>query len=140
MKTKREANMKHLSKDMGAAVAGCLLLANLFIEAQITSPLKKVLGAAQQVASTEIATANNDLSSRTEQTAAAMEQQTATVRQNYDTAQQASQLANAPKQATTQGGEAVGNAVSPMAPIAEITSASKEQAIGISQLLQDYQS
>ena len=27
---------------MGAAVAGCLLLANLFIEAQITSPLKKV--------------------------------------------------------------------------------------------------
>lgn len=40
---------------MGAAVAGCLLLANLFIEAQITSPLKRVLGAAQQVASGEAA-------------------------------------------------------------------------------------
>jgi aerotaxis receptor len=40
---------------MGAAVAGCLLLANLFIEAQITSPLKKVLCTAQMVASGEAA-------------------------------------------------------------------------------------
>jgi aerotaxis receptor len=38
---------------MGAAVAGSLLLAGWFIEAQITTPLRKVLGAAQQVASGE---------------------------------------------------------------------------------------
>ena len=67
-----------------------------------------------QVASREIAAANNDLSSRTEQTAAnleqtaaAMEQQTATVRQNSDTAQQASQVANAATRVATQGGDAM---------------------------------
>ncbi|MFZ3084633.1 methyl-accepting chemotaxis protein [Rhodoferax ferrireducens] len=38
---------------MGAAVAGSLLLAGWFIEAQVTSPLKKILGVAQQVASGE---------------------------------------------------------------------------------------
>ncbi len=40
---------------MGAAVAAGLLLADWFIEAQITSPLKKILGTAQQVASGEAA-------------------------------------------------------------------------------------
>jgi aerotaxis receptor len=40
---------------MGAAVAGSLLIADLFIEAQITSPLKKIMGVAQQVASGEAA-------------------------------------------------------------------------------------
>ncbi len=38
---------------MGAAVAASLLLADWFIEAQITSPLGKILGVAQQVASGE---------------------------------------------------------------------------------------
>jgi len=37
----------------GVAVAGSLLLADWFIEAQITSPLGKILGVAQQVASGE---------------------------------------------------------------------------------------
>ncbi|MDO9199683.1 PAS domain-containing methyl-accepting chemotaxis protein [Rhodoferax sp.] len=38
---------------VGAVVAVSLLLADLFIEAQVTSPLKKILGVAQQVASGE---------------------------------------------------------------------------------------
>jgi aerotaxis receptor len=38
---------------MGAAVAGSLLLADWFIETQITSPLSKIRGVAQQVASGE---------------------------------------------------------------------------------------
>ena len=38
---------------MGAVVAGGLLLADLFIETQITAPLKKLLSTAQQVASGE---------------------------------------------------------------------------------------
>ncbi len=38
---------------MGAAVAGSLLLADWFIEAQVTSPLGNILGVAQQVASGE---------------------------------------------------------------------------------------
>jgi aerotaxis receptor len=44
---------------MGAAIAGSLLLADWFIEAQITSPLGKILGLAEQVASGE---AGQDLS------------------------------------------------------------------------------
>ncbi len=152
----------------GLVVAASLLLADWFIEAQITSPLHKILVVAQQVASgeageelnlnrcddlgliaravnqsglnlqslvadvyeqvsgvqvasREIAAANNDLSSRTEQTAAnleqtaaAMEQQTATVRQNSDTAQQASQVANAATLVATQGGEAMSDVVATM--------------------------
>jgi aerotaxis receptor len=158
---------------MGAAVAGSLLLANWFIENQITSPLQKIRGTSMQVASgeaaeylgldrcddigmiarainqsglnlqslvadvfeqvngvqvasREIAAANNDLSSRTEQTAsnlqqtaAAMEQQTATVRQNADTAQQASVLANGATEIASKGGEAVANVVSTMALISD---------------------
>jgi aerotaxis receptor len=38
---------------MGAAIAASLLLADWFIEAQITSPLKRIQGTAQQVASGE---------------------------------------------------------------------------------------
>ena len=38
---------------MGAAVAASLLLADWFIEAQITAPLRQILGAAQQVATGE---------------------------------------------------------------------------------------
>lgn len=154
---------------VGAAVGLSLLLADWFIEVQITSPLKDIQGVAQQVASGEagkdlsfnrcdeigmiarainqsglnlqslvadvheqvsgvqvasqqIAAANNDLSSRTEQTAssleetaAAMEQQTASVRQNSDTAQQASELAATATQVATKGGAAVASVVSTMA-------------------------
>jgi len=158
---------------MGGMLVLGLLLCNLFIEAQVTAPLKQILGTAQmvasgeagasldfnrcdeigliaraihqsglnlqslvadvheqvsgvQLASREIAVANNDLSSRTEQTAsnlqeaaAAMEQQTATVRQNSDSAQQASQLAHATTQAATKGGEVVADVVSTMALITD---------------------
>jgi aerotaxis receptor len=154
---------------MATVVAAGLMLADWFIEAQLTSPLRKILGVAQQVASgeagqdlsfnrcdeigliarainqsglnlqslvadvfeqvrgvqvasQEIAAANNDLSSRTEQTAsslqqtaAAMEQQTATVRQNSDSAQQASSLAAAATQVATKGGQAVADVVATMA-------------------------
>ena len=153
---------------MGTAVAVSLLLADWFIERQVTTPLKKVLSVAEQVASgeaskdlnlnrcdeigliarsinqsglnlqslvadvfeqvsgvqvasQEIAAANNDLSSRTEQTAssleqtaAAMEQQTATVRQNSDTAQQASQVVSSATQVVIAGGEAMANVVATM--------------------------
>ena len=75
-----------------------------------------------QVASQQIAAANGDLSSRTEQTAssleqtaAAMEQQTASVRQNSDTAQQASELAEAATQVANEGGAAMASVVSTMA-------------------------
>ncbi len=158
---------------LGALLAVSLLLCGWFIEAQITAPLKNILGTAQmvasgeaasslelnrcdeigllaraihqsglnlqslvadvheqvsgvQLASQEIAQANNDLSSRTEQTASnlqqtagAMEQQTATVRQNSDSAQQASQLAHATTQAATRGGEVVADVVSTMALISD---------------------
>jgi methyl-accepting chemotaxis protein len=74
----------------------------------------------------EIATATNDLSSRTEQTAsnleqtaAAMEQQTASVRQNADTAQQASQLAQAATEVAAKGGDAMTDVVSTMALISD---------------------
>jgi aerotaxis receptor len=44
---------------MGAALAGSLLLAGWFIEVQVTSPLGKILGVAQQVASGEAGEALN---------------------------------------------------------------------------------
>ena len=145
-----------------------LLLCGWFIEAQVTAPLRRILDAAQtvasgeaaaslelnrcdeigllaraihqaglnlqslvadvheqvsgvQLASREIAQANNDLASRTEQTAfnlqkttAAMEQQTVAVRQNSDSAQQASQLAHATTQAAARGGEVVADVVATM--------------------------
>lgn len=79
-----------------------------------------------QLSSMEIASANNDLSGRTEraasnlqQTAAAMEQQTVSVRKNAAAAEQASQLAYSCTQTATRGGEVVGNVVSTMALIAQ---------------------
>jgi len=73
------------------------------------------------LASTEIATGNLDLSSRTEeqasalqQTAASMEQMTATVRQNADNAAQADQLARSASDMAVRGGEVVGNVVATM--------------------------
>ncbi len=73
------------------------------------------------LASSEIATGNLDLSSRTEeqasalqQTAASMEQMTATVRQNADNAAQADQLARSASEMAVRGGEVVGNVVTTM--------------------------
>ena len=72
-------------------------------------------------ASTEIATGNQDLSSRTEQTAsnleetaASMEQLTSTVRNSADAARQANQLAASAAQIASRGGEVVSQVVSTM--------------------------
>ncbi|NUU02725.1 methyl-accepting chemotaxis protein [Herbaspirillum robiniae] len=72
-------------------------------------------------ASSEIASGNLDLSSRTEQqagaleeTASAMEELMATVKQNADNAKQASQLATSASDIATQGGEVVSRVVTTM--------------------------
>jgi aerotaxis receptor len=79
-----------------------------------------------QSGSSEIATANRDLSSRTEQTASnlqqtssAMEQQTAAVGQNSDTANKASELAKTASSTAMLGGETVANVVTRMALISD---------------------
>ncbi len=72
-------------------------------------------------ASTEMASGNMDLSSRTEeqasalqQTAASMEELTATVRQNAENAQRANELSASASQAASEGGAAVGRVVETM--------------------------
>ncbi|MDO6406428.1 methyl-accepting chemotaxis protein [Pantoea phytobeneficialis] len=74
----------------------------------------------------EIATGNNDLSSRTEQqaasleeTAASMEQLTATVKQNADNARQATQLARTASDTADKGGNVVAGVVKTMHDIAD---------------------
>ena len=74
----------------------------------------------------EIATGNNDLSSRTEQqaasleeTAASMEQLTATVKQNADNARQATQLAKTASETADKGGNVVDGVVKTMRDIAD---------------------
>jgi methyl-accepting chemotaxis protein len=75
-------------------------------------------------ASTEIASGNLDLSSRTEQqagsleeTASSMEELTSTVRQNADNANRANQMAQAASQVAVRGGEIVGQVVDTMGAI-----------------------
>ncbi len=77
-----------------------------------------------QVASSEVAQGNQDLSSRTEQaasnlqeTAASMEQLTGTVRQSADAARQANQLAASAAETATRGGEVVSQVVTTMSEI-----------------------
>ena len=72
-------------------------------------------------ASSEIASGNQDLSVRTEQTAsnlqrtaASMDQLTGTVKQSADAARQANQLANTAATVAARGGSAVGEVVSTM--------------------------
>ncbi|MFL9878247.1 methyl-accepting chemotaxis protein [Herbaspirillum rhizosphaerae] len=75
-------------------------------------------------ASTQIASGNLDLSSRTEQqagsleeTASAMEELTSTVKQNADNARQANQLAVSASEVAQQGGAVVGQVVDTMGSI-----------------------
>ncbi len=77
-------------------------------------------------ASSEIASGNLDLSSRTEQqagsleeTASAMEELTSTVKQNADNARQANQLAVSASEVAIQGGAVVGEVVDTMGSINE---------------------
>jgi aerotaxis receptor len=81
---------------------------------------------AVHVGTTQIATGNNDLSARTEQTAsslqeaaASMEQLGATVRQNADSARQADRLAMAAAAIANKGGAVVGQVVDTMKGINE---------------------
>ena len=78
------------------------------------------------VASTEIATGNMDLSSRTEQqagaleeTASSMEELTSTVKQNSDNARQANTLASTASTVAVEGGAVVSQVVETMAAINE---------------------
>ncbi|MEY4561644.1 MAG: hypothetical protein RLZZ618_921 [Pseudomonadota bacterium] len=79
-----------------------------------------------QVASSQIASGNLDLSQRTEtqasnlqQTAASMEELTGTVRQSADTAMQATRLSAEAAEAAVQGGAMVDTVVATMAGISE---------------------
>jgi methyl-accepting chemotaxis protein len=79
-----------------------------------------------QVASSEVASGNMDLSNRTEQqasaleqTASSMEQLSATVKQNPDSARQANQLATSASTVAVKGGEVVGQVVETMKGINE---------------------
>ena len=85
-----------------------------------------------QVAATEVAHGNQDLSGRTEQaaanleeTASSMEQLTENVRHNADSARQANQLAAQASNVATQGGTVVSQVVSTMD---EISASSKKIA------------
>ncbi|MBC3933843.1 methyl-accepting chemotaxis protein [Undibacterium rugosum] len=73
------------------------------------------------IASSEIATGNMDLSSRTEsqagsleETASSMEELTSTVKHNHDNARQASQLAHSASEVAQRGGKVVSDVVSTM--------------------------
>jgi methyl-accepting chemotaxis protein len=79
-----------------------------------------------EVASSEVAAGNNDLSGRTEQQASALEETSAsmeelgsTVRQNADNARQANQLAMSASHVAVQGGEVVDQVVDTMKGINE---------------------
>ena len=74
-----------------------------------------------EVAASEVAMGNQDLSSRTEatasnleQTASSMEEITATVKQSADSARQANQLASTAANVAAKGGEVVGQVVGTM--------------------------
>ncbi len=97
---------------------------------QMNDSLAHLVGQVRQgtetinTASSEIATGNMDLSSRTEsqagaleETASSMEELTSTVKQNADNARQANQLAIAASEVAIQGGAVVAQVVSTMGDI-----------------------
>lgn len=93
---------------------------------KIAAVLSRIRDSSQSVrlATTEIASGNQDLSARTEQqassleeTSAAMEQLTATVQQNAENAQQANQLANGASAIASHGGAVVSQVVETMSGI-----------------------
>ncbi|OYT99981.1 MAG: chemotaxis protein [Burkholderiales bacterium PBB1] len=117
----------------------CLDLSGVMVQAPTAVMLKSAIGkmavamadvnaaaVSIQVASSEIASGNIDLSQRTEtqasnlqQTAASMEELTGTVRQSADTAMQATRLSAEAAEAAVQGGAIVDTVVATMVGISE---------------------
>jgi len=102
---------------------GRLLLAVAAMQERLRTLVGEIRDSAEsiQVASTEVASGNADLSHRTElaasnlqQTASSMEQLTGTVRQSADSASQANRLAATASNVATRGGEVVAQVVSTM--------------------------
>jgi methyl-accepting chemotaxis protein len=102
---------------------GQLLLALKEMNEKLVSIVGQVRAGTDLIstASTEIASGNLDLSSRTEQqassleeTASAIEELTSTVQQNADNAKQANQLANSAAEISKKGGEVVSKVVNTM--------------------------
>ncbi|WP_303749793.1 methyl-accepting chemotaxis protein [Stenotrophomonas pigmentata] len=136
-----DGNLSELSQLLQAIARGDLtakmqgdfhgVFANMRDDANATvSQLTDIIGRIQHAASsinlaaTEIATGNSDLSRRTEQqaanleeTAASMEELTSTVRQNAEHARQANQLAIGAHGVASQGGNVVGQVVTTMSAI-----------------------
>ena len=105
-----------------------LLFAIQSMRDSLADIVRQVRGGADNIvmAATEIASGNQDLSSRTEQqagsleeTASSMEELTATVRQNSDNARQANTMARSASDIAQQGGTVVANVVTTMAGINE---------------------
>ncbi|MEC5216691.1 methyl-accepting chemotaxis protein [Actimicrobium sp. GrIS 1.19] len=106
----------------GSSLLGALKEMKLRLEGMISGI--KVSSETIHVASSEIASGNADLSSRTEsqasslqQTAAQMAAMTDTVKQNADNARQANQLVVSASDVAVRGGRVVGEVVSTMADI-----------------------
>jgi methyl-accepting chemotaxis protein len=118
----------------GRDEASDLLAALQSMQASLARVVREVHLSSQsiQVASTEVASGNQDLSHRTEQTAgslqqtaSSMEQLTGTVNQSADAARQANQLATSAAEVAQRGGVVVSQVVSTMD---EINASSKKIA------------
>jgi methyl-accepting chemotaxis protein len=105
-----------------------LLFAIQAMRDSLADIVRQVRGGADNIvmAATEIASGNQDLSSRTEQqagsleeTASSMEELTATVKQNSENARQANTMAQSASSIAQQGGAVVANVVTTMAGINE---------------------
>ena len=113
----------NLAFNIPQATDGSLLHSLKRLATVLQSTLGDIRNSTQSisVASTEIATGNQDLSVRTEQTASnlqyiasSMAQLTSTVRQSADASRQANQLAASAAEVAARGGEVVGQVVSTM--------------------------
>ncbi|AST30317.1 methyl-accepting chemotaxis protein [Ralstonia pseudosolanacearum] len=121
-----QGNLTHLLEVDTQDEIGRLLAALKHMIENLHGIVSQVRGGTDTItrASSEVASGNIDLSSRTEQqassleeTAAAMEQLTSTVKQNADNAQEASRLASNASMVATKGGDAVDEAIQTMSTI-----------------------
>ena len=112
--------------DLPRGDAHSLLFAIQSMRDSLADIVRQVRGGADSIvmAATEIASGNQDLSSRTEQqagsleeTASSMEELTANVKQNTENARQASAMARSASEIAVEGGAVVSNVVDTMAEI-----------------------